>query len=408
MVNGFLSLFISGVKYPFQAIAHICPIQISAARKPFPYPYKFVSVLRKIIPHQAFVLLPIHSNFSGRINCYCLKIQNSGGLNEKILLVVLALILVALPLTACDNNDDNKIIVNETTHSIFYAPQYLAMALGYFEEAGYEIELINGQGSDLSMTAVVTGAADIALLGPETVLYVYQQGRQDYPVVFGQLTKRDGSFLVGREFEPDFDWSNLAGKEIIMGRRGGMPAMTLQYVLNQHGYRDGENITMNYDVPFALTGPSFVSGTGDYVALFEPTASELEKEKSGFIVESIGAESGEVPYTCFVATQEYIKNNTKKLEKYLDCIYRATQYLLSHDNASIAELLLPYFEGSDKDTIASALGNYRANDSWVIYPSMTEDSFNRMQDIMQNAGELSDRIEFSKVIDNSIADKIGR
>ena len=193
-----------------------------------------------------------------------------------------------------------------------------------------------------------------------------------------------------------------------MGRRGGMPAMTLQYVLNQHGYRDGENITMNYDVPFALTGPSFVSGTGDYVALFEPTASELEKEKSGFIVESIGAESGEVPYTCFVATQEYIKNNTKKLEKYLDCIYRATQYLLSHDNASIAELLLPYFEGSDKDTIASALGNYRANDSWVIYPSMTEDSFNRMQDIMQNAGELSDRIEFSKVIDNSIADKIGR
>ena len=327
---------------------------------------------------------------------------------KKILLVVLALILVALPLTACDNNDDNKIIVNETTHSIFYAPQYLAMALGYFEEAGYEIELINGQGSDLSMTAVVTGAADIALLGPETVLYVYQQGRQDYPVVFGQLTKRDGSFLVGREFEPDFDWSNLAGKEIIMGRRGGMPAMTLQYVLNQHGYRDGENITMNYDVPFALTGPSFVSGTGDYVALFEPTASELEKEKSGFIVESIGAESGEVPYTCFVATQEYIKNNTKQLEKYLDCIYRATQYLLSHDNASIAELLLPYFEGSDKDTIASALGNYRANDSWVIYPSMTEDSFNRMQDIMQNAGELSDRIEFSKVIDNSIADKIGR
>ena len=245
---------------------------------------------------------------------------------KKILLVVLALILVALPLTACDNNDDNKIIVNETTHSIFYAPQYLAMALGYFEEAGYEIELINGQGSDLSMTAVVTGAADIALLGPETVLYVYQQGRQDYPVVFGQLTKRDGSFLVGREFEPDFDWSNLAGKEIIMGRRGGMPAMTLQYVLNQHGYRDGENITMNYDVPFALTGPSFVSGTGDYVALFEPTASELEKEKSGFIVESIGAESGEVPYTCFVATQEYIKNNTKKLEKYLDCIYRCLLY----------------------------------------------------------------------------------
>lgn len=180
---------------------------------------------------------------------------------KKIFLVVLALILVALPLSACKPDDDNKITINEVTHSIFYAPQYLAMALGYFEDAGYEIELINGQGSDLSMTAVVTGAADIALLGPETVLYVYQQGRQDYPVVFGQLTKRDGSFLVGREFEPNFDWTNLAGKEIIMGRRGGMPAMTLQYVLNQHGYRDGENITMNYDVPFALTGPSFVSGT---------------------------------------------------------------------------------------------------------------------------------------------------
>lgn len=242
----------------------------------------------------------------------------------------------------------------------------------------------------------------------EIALYVYQQGRQDYPVVFGQLTKRDGSFLVGREFEPNFDWTNLAGKEIIMGRRGGMPAMTLQYVLNQHGYRDGENITMNYDVPFALTGPSFVSGTGDYVALFEPTASELEKEGNGFIVESIGAESGEVPYTCFVATQEYISKNTKKLETFLDCIYRATQYLLSHDNNTVAELLLPYFEGSDKATIASALGNYRANDTWMAHPSMTEDSFNRMQDIMQNAGELTARIEFSKVIDNSIADKIGK
>lgn len=327
---------------------------------------------------------------------------------KKFFLVLMALILTVLPMSACAHDDDDKIVINEVTHSIFYAPQYLAMALGYFEDAGYEIELVNGQGSDLSMTAVVTGAADIALLGPETVLYVYQQGRQDYPVVFGQLTKRDGSFLVGRNFEPNFDWTNLNGKEIIMGRRGGMPAMTLQYILNQHGYTDGENITMNYDVPFSMTGPSFVSGTGDYVALFEPTASELEKENNGYIVESIGAKSGEVPYTCFVATQEYIRNNTKKLEIFLDCIYRATQYLLSHDNNTIAELLLPYFEGTDKATISAAIGNYRANDTWMIHPSMTEDSFNRMQDIMQNAGELKDRVDFSKVIDNSIADKIGK
>jgi NitT/TauT family transport system substrate-binding protein len=240
----------------------------------------------------------------------------------------------------------------------------------------------------------------------EITIYVFKQGKKDYPKVFGQLTKRDGAFLVGRNFEPNFDWSNLANKEIIMGRPGGMPAMTLQYVLNQHGYTDGQNITMNYSVAFNMLAPTFASGTGDYVTLFEPTATQVQKEGSGYIVASIGAAGGEVPYTCFVATQSYIKNNKNKLKKFLQCVHDATMYLLSHDNTTVAELLLPYFTGSTVTDIANALANYRANDTWKTTPSMTEADFNRLQDIMTNAGELDGRVQFGDLIDNSIADLI--
>ncbi len=240
----------------------------------------------------------------------------------------------------------------------------------------------------------------------EATIYVFKQGKKDYPRVFGQLTKRDGAFLVGRNFEPNFDWSNLENKEIIMGRPGGMPAMTLEYVLNQNGYTNGENITMNFGVSFNMLAPTFASGTGDYVTLFEPAATQVEKEGNGHIVASIGAAGGEVPYTCFVATQSYIKANKNKLKKFLQCVHDATMYLLSHDNTTIAELLQPYFSGSSVADLAKALANYRANDAWKTTPSMTEADFNRLQDIMTNAGELDGRVQFKDLIDNSIADLI--
>lgn len=324
---------------------------------------------------------------------------------KKILIFIVVFIFALLPLVGC-NNTDNTIRVNEVTHSLFYAPFYLADSLGLFEKYGIKIELTNGGGSDASMTALLSGNADVALCGPETTIYVYQQGKQDYPMVFGQLTKRDGAFLVGRNFQSDFDWSGLEGKTIIMGRRGGMPAMTLQYILNRHGYVDGQNITMDYSVQFNMLAPTFASGTGDYVTLFEPTATQIEKQGSGYIVASIGQEGGEVPYTCFAATQSYISKNEKKLDSFLKSIHEATLWLLSNDNLTVAEKLTDFFTGTDVNDLANAIGNYRAADSWKTTPSMTEESFVRLQDIMSNAGELNERVAFEKLVYNKIADGI--
>ncbi len=239
-------------------------------------------------------------------------------------------------------------------------------------------------------------------------IYVYLEGRKDYPKVFGQLTKRDGSFLVGRTPIANFDWSGLEGKEILMGRTGGMPAMILQYILNTHGYYNGVNITMNYEIQFGLLAGAFTGGTGDFVPLFEPVASNLAAQGKGYILTGIGLASGEIPYTCYVATSSYIQKNPDKLEKFLDCIYRATKYLMETDNETLADLLLPHFPGTEKISIINALRNYKAYDTWMTTPAMLPASWERLQNILENAGELKQRVDFSVLVDNTIANKIGK
>lgn len=327
---------------------------------------------------------------------------------KKFFLCLAALVMTIFPLAACADNDENLLRINEVTHSIFYAPLYAAMNLGYFEEEGLTIELTNGGGSDKSMTAVLSNEADIGLMGPETSIYVYLEGRTDYVQVFGQLTKRDGSFLVARSPMPDFDYTGLENKEVIMGRRGGMPAMTLQYILNQKGYTNGSNITMNYDIQFDLIAPTFANGTGDFVTLFEPTASQLVQEGKGHIVSSIGQASGEIPYTAFMAKKSYIKDNPQKLEKFLKCINKATVYIMTHTDKEVAQVLKPSFAGTSESLIEASVKNYKDADTWMATPAMTEDSFNRLQDVMQNAGELSKRANFNDIVNNSIANKIGK
>ena len=208
-----------------------------------------------------------------------------------------------------------KIRLNEVTHSVFYAPLYIAINKGYMEEEGIEIELTTGNGADKCMTALVSGSADIALMGPEATIYVVEQGKKDAPKVFGQLTKRDGSFIVSRTNQQNFTWQELANSEILGGRRGGVPAMTLEYALKQNGLIDGQNVTINYDVEFANMSGAFVGGTGDYVTLFEPNASELVKNGKGHIVASVGSMAGEVPFTAFTANESYISQNKDKLKK---------------------------------------------------------------------------------------------
>jgi NitT/TauT family transport system substrate-binding protein len=323
------------------------------------------------------------------------------------LLVVLCLTLCCgFVLTGCKQTDDNTIRLCEVTHSLFYTPQYLAMALGYFEEVGLKVEISNGGGADNVMTALLTNEADIGLMGCEANIYVYLQGKKDYPRVVGQLTKRDGSFLVARERIDNFDYTNMDNKTVLMGRKGGMPAMILQYVLNNKGYVNGTNITMDYTIQFSALAPAFTGGTGDFVPLFEPVASQLELEGKGYIVSAIGHDSGEIPYTCYTANPNFINNKGDKLEKFLRAVWKGVEYVNTHTAEECAKLVAPYFEGTSQTLLTRAIQNYKTFDMWMNTPVTSVEGFARIQQIMQNAGELAVTVPYDAIVDNKVANKI--
>lgn len=326
---------------------------------------------------------------------------------KKILSITLTACLAILPLSACKTDTGvTKIRLNEVTHSVFYAPMYLAEALGYFEEENIEIELTNGGGADNVMAAVLSGDADIGFCGPEAALYVLVGGSTDVPTVIGQLTKRDGSFLVSRKAEPNFKWEDLKGKEILAGRKGGVPAMTFEYVLNNNHLQDGVDLTLNYDVAFNLMVSAFEAGTADYCTMFDPTAYEYEAAGKGYVVASVGEASGEVPYTCYIAKQSWLNKNKTVTEGFLRAVTKAVKYVNETPSATVAPYLTSYFEGVSQDSIAASVERYRAIDAWRTELSMTEDSFNRLQDIIENAGELTRRATLDELVDNSYAKKV--
>lgn len=327
--------------------------------------------------------------------------------STKILCAALAGCITILPLSACTDDDGvKKLQINEVTHSVFYAPLYLADALGYFKEENIEIELTNGGGADNVMSAVLSGDADIGFCGPEAALYVLIGGSIDVPTVIGQLTKRDGSFLVSRKAEPDFKWEDLKGKEILAGRKGGVPAMTFEYVLNQKGLKDGVDLTLNYDVAFNLMTSAFEAGTADYCTMFDPVAYEYEAAGKGYVVASVGEASGEVPYTCFIAKNSWIEKNEDAAEGFLRAVTKAVKYVNETDPAAIAPYLTAYFEGTSETSLAASVKRYRDIDAWRTSLTMTEDSFERLQDIIDNAGELDKRVKMTQLVDNSYANKV--
>ena len=328
---------------------------------------------------------------------------------KKLAVFVAVLVgLVSVGFAGCGGN--SKLRVNEVTHSIFYAPFYAAINLGYFEDEGIEIDLVNGGGSDQSMTALISNSADVALLGPETAVYVVNEGASNTPVIFGQLTKRDGSLLIGRNPEPDFKWSTLVGKEIIGGRRGGSPAMALQYAIekvNNLPIGTGpDKVNINLDVAFNLVVGAFEAGTGDYCTMFEPTASEYVAAGKGYVVASVGEECGEVPFTCFMAMRSYINKNEGQIEAFLRAVMKGYNYLMNATDDEIYEALAPSFSTSTRSSIVTSVQTYKRIDAWMSSPAMEESAYNRLLAIMTNAGELDKNVDFSKVVDNSYANRV--
>lgn len=297
-----------------------------------------------------------------------------------------------------------KLTLSEVTHSVFYAPQYVALEKGFFAEEGLEIELINGGGADKVMTSVLTGEAEIGFCGPEACIYVLNQEKEDPPVIFAQMTKRDGSFLIGRENAP-FSWDQLKGKSIIGGRAGGVPEMTLEYVMRQNGVIPGSDAAVDTTVQFNMMAGAFTGGNGDYVTLFEPTATEVEANGQGYILTSIGAESGEIPYTVYFTSHSYADANTDVIQRFTNAIAKALKWVREHDASETAAVIAPQFPDTSVETLTKVVERYREIDAWNDTPVMQQASLERLETVMETAGELnhSDWVDFSKLVDNSFA-----
>lgn len=328
-------------------------------------------------------------------------------MKKKIIIFIVAgiLILLLAALVLFDFNKENKdgekltqITLAEVTHSIFYAPQYVAIEQGYFEEVGIDIELILTSGADKVTAAVLSKDADIGFCGSEGTIYVYNGGEKDYLKTFAQLTQKDGSFIVSRENIEDFSLEDLKGKTILGGRAGGMPEMTLEYALKQNGIDPEKDVTVDTSVEFAAMGGAFIGGQGDFVTLFEPNALELEQEGYGYVVASLGELGGVVPYTSYSARISFIEENKELINNFTKAVQKGLDYVHNHTDEEVAKAIINQFPDTSLEDITKVVKRYRDIDAWPETTEFSEDSFNHLQDIMLDYGAIDEKVPYEELI----------
>ena len=335
---------------------------------------------------------------------------------KKFITVTSSLALSAMCITGCNQTDNeakktlDKVTIAEVTHSVFYAPQYAAVTEGFFEEEGIEVDIINTAGADKTMAALISGEAQIGLMGPEASIYVYNQGNENYAVNFAQLTKADGSFIIAREEMPNFTLEDLKGKDILGGRKGGVPLMTLEYVLKQNGLTIGTNkdageVNVRTDVQFGVMAGAFAGGEGDFTTAFEPTGTQMEKEGTGYIVASVGELGGDVPYTAYSTTKEFMAENEDLIQRFTNALYKGQQWCKTASNEEIAKAMQPFFNDLSLDDLVSVVDRYKSIDAWCDNPLLTEESLNSLVEIMKEAGELDKEPVYNDIVTTDFVDK---
>lgn len=298
--------------------------------------------------------------------------------------------------------------LNEVAHSIFYAPQYVAIENGYFEEEGIEIELVNGAGADNVMTAVLSGEADVGFMGSEASIYVYNQGSGEKIINFAQLTQRAGNFLVAREKEEDFTWDKLKGKTVLAGRKGGMPQMVFEYILKKNQIDPVKDVKMVQNIDFGLTAEAFASGQGDYSVEFEPFAASLEKEGKGVVVASLGVDSGKVPYTAYSAKESYLKEKADVIQHFTNALQKGMDYVQQHSPEEIAKVIQPQFAETDAEVLTAIVKRYYEQDTWKENLVFEKESFELLQDILEEAGELTKRAPYEDLVTKEFAENAAK
>jgi len=325
---------------------------------------------------------------------------------KKIMYGILAGGMCLAVLTGCGKKESGNtpVTLNEVAHSIFYAPQYVAIEEGYFEEEGIDLTLVNGGGADKVMTAMISGEADIGFMGSEASIYTYAGGEEDYAVNFAQLTQRAGNFLVGREPEEAFEWSDLVGKKVLGGRAGGMPQMVFEYILKKHGIDPKTDLEIDQSINFGLTAAAFTSDDSDYTVEFEPYATSLEIEGNGYVVASLGEESGYVPYTAYCAKKSYMEENPEIIQKFTNAIQKGMDYVKSHSAEEIAEVIHPQFKETPLENVVKIVERYKAQDTWKEDLVFEKESFDLLQNILEEAGELPARVPYEDLVTTEFAE----
>ncbi len=329
-------------------------------------------------------------------------------LPKKFFSLCLVAAITCTLFAGCGSKDDDglkKIVLNEVAHSIFYAPQYVAIEKGYFAEEGLKIELVNGGGADNVMTALVSGDADIGFMGSEASVYIYNEGASDYAVNFAGLTQRAGNFLVGKEATDDFSWDDLKGKTVLGGRAGGMPQMVFEYILKKNGIDPASDLKIVQNIDFGLTAAAFSSGEGDYTVEFEPFATSLEKEGKGHVIASLGEDSGYVPYTAYCARKSYIAAHSDTIQAFTNAIQKGLDYVNTHTAKEIAEVIKPQFKETDMDSLITIIERYAAQDTWKDTTYFEEDSYDLLTDILSDAGVIDKKPPYKDIITTKYSKK---
>lgn len=326
----------------------------------------------------------------------------------KRVIAMLLCVMMIMSAFACRKDTDNstvKITLSEVAHSIFYAPQYVSIELGYFEDESIDLNIVTGFGADKVMTALVSKEADIGFMGSESSIYVYQEGSTDYAVNFAQLTQRAGNFLVSRDNEADFKWDNLKGRTVLGGRAGGMPQMLFEYILKKNGISPVDDLTILQNVDFGSTAAAFTSGIADYTVEFEPSATLLEQQKEGYVVASLGTDSGYVPYTAYCANKSFIEKHPDVIQGFTNAIQKGLDYVNSHTSSEIAEVIAPQFPETDLDTITTIVDRYKTQDTWKGDTIFEKKSFELLKDILKQSGELGSDVPYEKLVTTDYSKK---
>lgn len=333
---------------------------------------------------------------------------------KSVLRAGLAAVAALAVLTGCSGtttaggNGNTKVVLNEVAHSIFYAPMYVAIENGYFAEEGIEIELVTGFGADKTMTAVLTGEADIGFMGSESTIYTYAGGTEDYVVNFAQLTQRAGNFLVSREPIDQFDWNMIVGKDVLGGRAGGMPEMVFEYILNKNNIDPMTDVSIDQSIDFGSTAAAFSGGQGDFTVEFEPHATMLEQKGEGYVVASLGEDSGYVPYTSFSAKKSYLEKNKDTVQAFTNALQKGMDFVRSHTPEEIAEVIAPQFAETDLETLTTIVERYYNQDTWKDNLIFEEDAFDLLQNILDDSGVLKERVPYADLVTKEFAEEAAK